>query len=82
MNLQAVNFQRCKCASGSSKEPELGPSMSGVSETAACPPSPVADDPSILHLPPRLPPQASDSSSCSVDASPCMLAVVLYYYTF
>ena len=37
VNLQAVNFQRCECASGSSKEPDPGPSASGVSETAACP---------------------------------------------
>ena len=32
----------------SSKEPEPVPSMSGVSEIAACPPSPTADDPSAL----------------------------------
>ena len=35
----------------SSKEPELVPSVSGVSETAACPPSPIADDPSALLSP-------------------------------
>ena len=34
-----------------SKEPESVPSASGVSETAACPPSPVADDPSALLSP-------------------------------
>ena len=33
----------------SSKEPV--PSVSGVSETAACPPSPIADDPSALPSP-------------------------------
>ena len=55
MNLQAVNFQRSECAFGSSKESQLVPSTSGVSEIAACPPSPVADDPSVLHLPPCLP---------------------------
>ena len=27
------------------------PSMSGVSETAACPPSPITDDPSLYRLP-------------------------------
>ena len=32
----------------SSKEPEPVSSTSGVSEIAACPPSPVADDPSVL----------------------------------
>ena len=35
----------------SRKEPEPGPSRSGMSETAACPPSPVADNPSALPFP-------------------------------
>ena len=35
----------------SSKEPEPVPSMSGVSGFAACPPSPIADDPSALPSP-------------------------------
>ena len=35
----------------SSKEPEPVPSMSGVSEIAACPPSPIVDDPSALPSP-------------------------------
>ncbi|XP_060154126.1 protein FAM162A isoform X1 [Globicephala melas] len=35
----------------SSKEPEPVPSMSGMSEIAACPPSPIADDPSALPFP-------------------------------
>ena len=35
----------------SSKEPEPEPSTSGVSEIAACPPSPTADDPSALPSP-------------------------------
>ena len=35
----------------SSKKPEPVPSTSGVSETAACPPSPIADDPSTLPSP-------------------------------
>ena len=35
----------------SSKEPEPMPSMSRVSETAACPPSPIADNPSTLPSP-------------------------------
>ena len=35
----------------SSKEPESVPSMSGVSEIVACPPSPIADDPSALPSP-------------------------------
>ena len=35
----------------SSKKSESGPLMSGVSETAACSPSPIADDPSALPSP-------------------------------
>ena len=35
----------------SSKEPEPVPSPSGVSEIAACPPSPIAEDPSALPSP-------------------------------
>ena len=35
----------------SSKEPEPVPSTSGVSEIAACSPSPIADDPSALPSP-------------------------------
>ena len=35
----------------SSKEPELVPSMSRMSEIAACPPSPIGDDPSALPSP-------------------------------
>ena len=50
-NLQAANFQRCERASGSSKEPQPVPSTSGVSEIAACPPSPIADDLSALPFP-------------------------------
>ena len=42
----------------SSKEQEPMPSTSGVSETAACPPFPIADDPSALP-----PPTSSPSSS-------------------
>ena len=42
----------------SSKEPELVPSMTGVSEIAAFPPSPITDDPSAL-------PSLSSSSSSS-----------------
>ena len=47
-NFQAANLLRCKCV----------PSAAGVSETAACPPSPTADDPSA---PPS--PTSSPSSS-------------------
>ena len=67
----------------SSKEPEPVPSWSGMSGIAACPPSPIADDPSALPSPtsfPRL--QSVTLLTCSLDARPCMLAVVLYYSTF
>ena len=39
----------------SGKEPEPVPSTSGVSEIAACPPSPIADDPSVLPSPTSFP---------------------------
>ena len=39
----------------SSKEPEPVPSMSGMSEISAFPPSPIADDPSALPSPTSFP---------------------------
>ena len=57
-NLHGVNFQRCERASGSWKEPEPVLSTSSMSEIAACPLSPIADDPSALP-----PPISSPSSS-------------------
>ena len=42
MNIQGSNFQRCETCI---------PSISGLSETAAYPPSPIADDPSALPSP-------------------------------
>ena len=51
MNLHVVNFERCKHVSGSSKEPGPVPSMSGMSEIAACPLSPIADNPKALPSP-------------------------------
>ena len=61
----------------SGKEPEPVPSMSGVSETAACPPSPIADDPSALLTlcPPSSLLQSVTLLACSLDAGPCMPAV-------
>ena len=70
----------------SSKEPKLLPSVSGVSDIAACPPPPIADDPSALPSP-----NSSHSSrllqsvtllAWSLNASPRMLVVVLNYCTF
>ena len=57
-NFQVANVQRCQRASSSSKEPEPEPSTSSMNEIAACPPSPIADDPSA---PPS--PTSSPSSS-------------------
>ena len=62
-NLQVTNFQRCERASDSSKEPKPVPSTSDVSDTAACPPSPIADDPSALPSPTPSPPLSN---------SPCL----------
>ena len=65
------------------RKPELEPSTSCVSEIVACPPSPIADDPSALpssHLLSLL--HSVFLLSCSLDASSCMPAVMLYYYTF
>ena len=71
-NLQVANFQRCECTPldcffrrvdriESSKEPEPVPSTSGVSDIAACPPSPIADYPSALPSPISSPPPARNS---------------------
>ena len=54
-NPQVSNFQRCEHASDSSKEPGPVPSMSDMSEIAAHPPSPIADDPSALPSPTSYP---------------------------
>ena len=56
-----MNSQRCELASASSKESEAVPSVSGVSEVAACPQSSIADDPA-LPSPMPLPPPVSNSS--------------------
>ena len=53
----------------SSKEPEPGPSTSGVSEPAVCPACP--DCPSVLHLLPPLPSLVSNSACPFTDTSPC-----------
>ena len=80
-NLQAVNFQICECASGSSKEPDPGPSASGVSETAACPVSCCWwSFSSISHLLSIL--RSETLLTYSLNASPCIPAAVLNYCTF
>lgn len=67
----------------SSNEPEPVPSTPSVSETAACPPSPAADNPSASpSSTPLLPLVGNPSCLSSLDASPCMPGVVLNYCTF
>ena len=57
-------------------------SMLGMSDIAACPPSPIADDPSALPSPTSFPClQSVTLLTCSLVASPWMPAVVLYYCT-
>ena len=60
------------------------PSMSGVSETAACPPSPITDDTSLYRLPPPLYPPISNSSSLFTQCQPlyaicCTIPALLYF---
>ena len=65
----------------SNKEPEHAPSVSHVGETVACPPSPIDDDPSALQFPPPPLLQSFSLLACSHDASPCILAIVLLYFS-
>ena len=51
VKLQVANFQRREHASGSSKELEAVPSVSGMSDIVACPLYLIADDPSELPSP-------------------------------
>ena len=66
----------------SSKDPEPALSASGMSVIADWPPFPIAEDPSALSSPTLFLSLQSVTLACSLDASPCMPAVVLYYYTF
>ena len=51
---------------------------SGISEIAACPPTPLLQ---LYHLPLPLPPPVSNSSCLFSWCQPCVPAVALYYYT-
>ena len=66
----------------SSKEPEPVPRMPGVSEIAACPPSPFVEDFLVLPSSTSSPYLSITLPACSLNASPCMPAVVLYYCLF
>ena len=56
-------------------------SVSGMSDTAPCPPSPIADNPSALPSPTPSLLQSVALLACSLHTSPWMPAVVLYYST-
>ena len=64
--LQVVNFQRCECAFT-------------YEWNCSLPPPPITDSPSAPPIPTS---SLSSSLACSLDASPCMPAVALYYCTF
>ena len=66
----------------SSKEPEPLPSASGMSEIEAYPPSPIANDLQLYHLPPPLPPPVSNSSCLFTRCQPLYAScctVLLYF---
>ena len=66
----------------SSKEPEPVPSSSGMSEVAACSPSPIADNPQLHHLPPPLPTPVSNPSCLFTWCQPLYAScctVLLYF---
>ena len=54
------------------------PLTAGVSETAACPPSPAAADPSDLSSPTSSPSSRQSSPACSLEAGPCTPACCIY----
>ena len=65
MNPQVANFQSCRCGF-------TCPVMSGMSDAAACPLSPITDDPSAPAFLPPHPPPAVTLLACSLDANPCI----------
>ena len=73
VKLQVANFQRREHASGSSKELEAMPSVSGMSDIVACPLSLIADDPSAL-------PSPVSSSWLFTRCQPRVPAIVLFLY--
>ena len=58
------------------------PSVSGVSEMATCPSSPIAADLQLYHLSPPLPPPVTNSSPLFIQRQPCMHTVVLCHCPF
>ena len=69
-NLQVSYFQRRKCV--------FRHHQAWV-KAAACPPSPIADNPSALPSPTSSPSSSQELLLCSLDARLCIPAVVLYY---
>ena len=70
INLQVANFQRCECT--------LVPSTSGMQLALSCCWQSFSS--TISHLLSIL--QSVTLLSCSIDTSPYMPVVILYYYTF
>ena len=64
----------------SSKEPEPVPSTSGMSEIAACPPSPIADNPSARPSPTSSP-SSSQQLFLPVHSMPAPVCQLLYCTT-
>lgn len=58
------------------------PSVSGMSDIAACPLSPIADDPSAWPSPPPRAPPSVILLACSLHVSPCVPNVVLTTVVF
>ena len=96
MNLQVFNSQRCEHASLNcffKGKIELNPAgnqscairvsdgILGVSEIAACPRLLLLMTLQLYHLPPLFPSPSGTLLDCSLDASLCMPAIVLYYCT-
>ena len=84
-NLQVANFQRCERASDSSKESEAVSLTSGVSEIAADPLSPLADDPSAPSSPTFLPLPVSNSSCPLIQCQPLYASyctALLYFSSY
>ena len=75
MNPQVANFQGCERVF-------TCPVTSGMSDAAACPPSPLAEDPSAPPFPPPVPPPAVTLLACSLDAHPCIQLLLLCFSKF
>ena len=79
---QGSNTHFLHCQADSLPLSHLGSPMSGMTEITACPPFPIADNPSALPSPTRFSlPQSVTLLACSLNTSPCRPAVTVYYWT-